>query len=106
VKFLVKGQHNTFSVTVTWDEGRLEGSDALVEAVTKEAGRLEGQPIKARDADDQVYSTEDHLLNPHSARELIRAVLDPNSPFELEVLEGEFPPAPRYRTRLNEASQQ
>jgi hypothetical protein len=104
VRFEIKGEYNTFSVTVSWDEGRLDGPDDLVAAITKEAERLEGQAIRARDADDQVYSTNDHLLNPHSTRELIRSVLDPNSPFDLHVVDGEFPPAPRYRTRINETS--
>jgi hypothetical protein len=103
MKFQVKGEYNTFSVTVSWDDGRLDGPDDLVAALTREAERLEGQPIKARDADDQIYSTHDHLLNPHSTRELIRSLLDPNRPFELEIVEGDFPPAPRYRTRINES---
>jgi len=104
MKFKVRGEYNTFGATVSWDDGRLDGPDDLVAAITREAERLEGQPIKARDADDQVYSTTDHLSNPHSTRELIRSVLDPTSSFELEVVEGEFPPAPRYRTRINESS--
>jgi hypothetical protein len=91
-------------VSVTWDDGRLEGPDDLVAAVAREAERMDGEPIVARDTDHQVFSTSDHLRNPHSARELIRSQLDPASPFDLEVLEGEFPPAPRYRTRLNESS--
>jgi hypothetical protein len=103
MKFQVKGEYNTFRVTVSWDDGRLDGPDDLVAAITKEAERLEGQPIKARDADDQIYSTHDHLLNPHSTRELIRSLLDPTRPFELEIVEGDFPPAPRYRTRINES---
>jgi hypothetical protein len=104
VKFRVKGEHNTFRVTVTWEDGRLEGSDDLVAAVERRAQQLEGKPMIARDADHQTYSSNDHLQNPHSARELIRSQLDPSSPFELEVVDGEFPPAPRYRTRLNESS--
>jgi hypothetical protein len=103
MKFQVKGEYNTFSVTVSWDDGRLDGPDDLVAALTREAERLEGQPIKARDADDQIYSTHDHLLNPHSTRELIRSLLDSTRPFELEIVEGDFPPAPRYRTRINES---
>jgi hypothetical protein len=67
-----------------------------------EAERLDGTPISARDADDQVYSTTDHLLNPHSAREIMRRSFDPTSRTELKVLEGGFPPAPRYRSRLDE----
>jgi hypothetical protein len=104
MKFQVKGEHNTFRATITWEDGRLEGPEDLVAAVEREARRLDGKPIVARDADHQTFSTTDHLQNPHSARELIRSQLDPSSPFELEVLDGEFPPAPRYRTRLNESS--
>ena len=104
MKFRVKGEHNTFKAVVVWDEGRLEGPEDLVAAVEREAARLEGRPIAARDTDQQVFSSNDHLQNPHSARELIRSQLDPNSPYELEVIEGEFPPAPRYRTRRNESS--
>jgi hypothetical protein len=104
VKFRVNGEHNTFRASITWDEGRLHGPEDLVAAVEREAKRLEGKPIVARDTDHQIFSTTDHLMNPHSARELIRSQLDPSSPFDLEVVEGEFPPAPRYRTRLNESS--
>jgi hypothetical protein len=104
MKFRVRGEHNTFRATITWDDGRLDGSDELVAAVEKEAQRLEGQPIASRNADQQTYSSTDHLSNPHSARELIRSQLDPSSPFELEVLDGEFPPAPRYSTRQHESS--
>jgi hypothetical protein len=102
MKFRVKGEHNTFRASVVWDEGRLDGPDDLLAAIEREAARLEGQPMVAQGTDRQVYSTTDHLLNPHSAREIIRSCLDPNAAIELEVLEGEFPPAPRYRTRLNE----
>jgi hypothetical protein len=104
MKFRVKGEHNTFRVSVIWHEGKLEGPPDFVAAIEAEAERLEGQPVTARETDQQIYSSGDHLQNPHSAREIIRSRLDPNSPFELEVLEGEFPPAPRYRTRLNESS--
>jgi hypothetical protein len=104
MKFRIKGEHSTFTASIVWEDGRLEGPEDLVAAVEREAQRLEGEPMVARDADHQVYSTTNHLLNPHSARELIRSQLDPSSPFELEVLEGEFPPAPRYRTRLDESS--
>ena len=100
----MRGEHNTFQVSITWEEGELEGPEDLVEAVTASARRLEGQPVKARDADDQIYSTDNHLLNPHSARELIRGELDRGGPFEIEVLEGTFPPAPRYRTRVHDRS--
>jgi hypothetical protein len=103
MRFQVKGEYKTFSVRVSWDDGRLDGPDDLVAAITREAERLEGQPVKARDADDQIYSIHDHLFNPHSTRELIRSLLDPTSPFELEIIEGDFPPAPRYRTRINES---
>lgn len=104
MKFRVRGEHNTFRVSIVWNEGRLEGPEDLVAAVEKEAQLLDGKPIVARDTDHQVFSSTDHLLNPHSARELIRSQLDPTSPFDLEVLEGQFPPAPRYRTRLNEST--
>jgi hypothetical protein len=102
MKFSVSGTHNTFEVTVYWRDGRLDGPEELVRAIQTEAERLEGTPISARDADDQVYSKTDHLLNPHSAREIIRRSFDPTSRTELEVLEGEFPPAPRFRSRLDE----
>jgi hypothetical protein len=102
MKFRIKGEHNTFRASVTWEEGRLEGPEALVSAILSEARRLEGEDVKAHDADDQTYTRNHHLLDPHSAREIIRSLLDPNTPIELEVLEGEFPPAPRYRTRVNE----
>jgi hypothetical protein len=102
MKFSLAGTHNTFEATVVWNEGRLEGPEDLLAAVKREAERLEGTPIHAPDADEVVYSTTDHLLNPHSAREIIRRQFDPTSHPVLEVLDGEFPPAPRYRTRLNE----
>jgi hypothetical protein len=102
MKFSISGTHNTFEATVVWRDGRLEGPQELVAAIEAEAERLEGTPISARDADDQVYSTTDHLLNPHSAREIIRTSFDPTSRTDLQVLEGEFPPAPRYRSRLDE----
>lgn len=103
MKFKVTGEHNTFRVSITWDEGKLEGPNDLIAAVQAAASRLEGQPIYAREADRQIYSTTDHLLNPHSTRELIREQLDPNSPFELEVLDGDFPPAPRFRVRVDDS---
>jgi hypothetical protein len=102
MKFKVTGEHNTYRVSIAWDEGKLDGPDDLIKAVEAAAERREGQPIYAREADKQIYSTTDHLLNPHSARELIRDELDPNSPFELEVIEGQFPPAPRFRVRVDE----
>lgn len=102
MKFSVSGTHNTFAATVVWCDGRLEGPGDLVSVIEAEARRLEGTPISARDADDQIYSKTDHLLNPHSAREIMRTAFDPTSRTELEVLEGEFPPAPRYRSRLSE----
>jgi hypothetical protein len=102
MKFSIAGTHNTFEARVVWHNGRLEGPDDLVAAIEAEARRLEGTPIPAPDADDQVYSTTDHLLNPHSAREIIETRFDPTSRIDLEVIEGEFPPAPRYRSRLDE----
>ena len=102
MKFRISGTHNTFEATVVWSDGRLEGPEDLLSAIETEAQRLEGTPISARDADDQVYSRTDHLLNPHSAREIMRRAFDPTSRTELEVLDGEFPPAPRYRSRLAE----
>jgi hypothetical protein len=102
MKFSVSGTHNTFEATIVWRDGRLEGPEDLVRAIEAEARRLQGTPISARDADDQVYSRTDHLLNPHSAREIIRMSFDPTSRTELEILEGEFPPAPRFRSRLDE----
>ena len=102
MKFSISGTHNTFEATVVWCDGRLQGPKDLVAAIEVQARRLEGTPISARDADDQIYSRTDHLLNPHSAREIIRSAFDPTSRIELEVLEGEFPPAPRYRSRLSE----
>jgi hypothetical protein len=102
MRFKVTCEHNTFRVSITWDEGRLEGPDDLIAAVQAAAERLEGRPIHARETDNQVYSMTDHLLNPHSARELIRGELDPTSPFELEVLDGHFPPAPRFRVRVDD----
>jgi hypothetical protein len=102
MKFSLTGTHNTFDATVVWHDGKLEGPDDLVHAIEREAHRLEGEPVHANDADDVVYSTADHLLNPHSAREIIRSQFDPTSSPRLEVLEGAFPPAPRFRTRLHE----
>jgi hypothetical protein len=102
VKFSLSGSHNTFDATIVWKDGRLSGPDDLVAAVESEARRLEGTPIHAPDADDVVYSTGDHLQNPHAAREIIRRQFDPTSNPKLEILEGTFPPAPRYRTRLSE----
>lgn len=102
MKFKVTGEYNTFRVSITWDEGKLEGPEDLTSAVEAAAARLHGRPIYAREADRQIYSTTDHLLNPHSTRELIREELDPDSPFELEVLDGHFPPAPRFRVRVDE----
>lgn len=102
MKFRMSGTHNTFEASVVWHEGHLEGPGDLVAAIEAEGQRLEGRPIFARDADDQVYSTTDHILNPHSAREIMRRSFDPTSTPKLEVLEGEFPPAPRYRSRLEE----
>lgn len=102
MKFKITGEHNTYRVSITWDEGKLDGPRDLIAAVEAAAERLEAKPIYAREADRQVYSTTDHLLNPHSARELIRGELDPNRPVDLEVLDGAFPPAPRFRVRVDE----
>jgi hypothetical protein len=100
MRFRITGDFNTFRTSITWEDGRLEGPEEIVQAVVDEATRREGEALIAPDADDQPYSTTRHLRDPHSARELIRGQLDPNSDFELEVLDGDFPPRPGYRSRI------
>jgi LmbE family N-acetylglucosaminyl deacetylase len=100
MKFTITGDFNTFRASVTWEDGHLEGPEDVVAAIDRRARELEGKMVMAPDADDQPYSTADHLSDPHSARELIKSQLDPGSAFDLVVHEGELPLRPGYRSRI------
>lgn len=99
MRFRLSGTSGERDVQIEWSDGELHGPSEVVERVRARAEGLEGAPVGPPEGGTQPYSTSEHLANPHSARVLIERELD-GGRSELEVLEGEFPPAPRFRDRL------
>ena len=62
---------------ITWDDGRLSGSDGLVALLRREAVRLDGVPVGPEPSGP--YTVRDHLADPLSTLVLLGRLVEPDA---------------------------